>query len=251
MTVQDQHAQQPDHREEAGTVATEFALLAQRLLVASTVHEVLQSVIQAGKSVMSGADLVSVTLRAAEGRYDTPVSTDGLATSLDHLQYQLNEGPCVEATRTPGLGLVASADVGAGVEFPRWGPAASAAGIGSVLAVGLFPGTESSRFGALNFYSFHTGGLDAADRDMALILAAHASVALAAAQAEAAAELDKGHLQTALRSRDVIGQAKGILMERRGIDADEAFEILRRASQALNRKLVDVALALTDHRAEV
>lgn len=241
----------PASTDQPDAVVAAFASLAERLLVAGTVGAVLQRVIEAGMAVADGADMVSVTLRRSDGRYETPVSTAALATSLDHLQYQLDEGPCVEATRTPGLGVTASADVEAGREFPAWGPAAGAAGIGSVLAVGLFPEVGSARVGALNFYSFQVGGLDRTDRDVALILAAHASTALAATRADTRAELAEAHLRTALMSRDVIGQAKGILMERRGVDADEAFEILRSASQSLNVRLVEIAHALASRRMEL
>ena len=64
-------------------------------------------------------------------------------------------------------------------------------------------------------------------------------------------ELEVAQLRQALQSRDVIGQAKGILMERRGISADEAFDVLRRASQSLNIKLTTVAQTLVDRRAEI
>ena len=122
----------------------------------------------------------------------------------------------------------------------------------SVLAVGLFPLVESvPRTGALNLYSFDVGGIDELDRDLAVILAAHASTALAATMASTAAELETAQLRQALTSRDVIGQAKGILMERRGISADEAFDALRRASQSLNVKLTQVAQTLVDRRADL
>ena len=83
------------------------------------------------------------------------------------------------------------------------------------------------------------------------MLAAHASTALAATMAATSAELESAQLRQALQSRDVIGQAKGILMERRKITADEAFDVLRSASQTLNVKLAQVAQTLVDHRAEV
>jgi AmiR/NasT family two-component response regulator len=95
------------------------------------------------------------------------------------------------------------------------------------------------------------GGLDEQDRDIALVLAAHASTALASTMACSAAELQVAQLGQALNSRDVIGQAKGILMERRKISADEAFDVLRRASQSLNIKLTQVAKTLVDRRAEI
>jgi hypothetical protein len=158
----------------------------------------------------------------------------------------------VEATRTPGLGVTFSADLGGGREFPAFGPVAAGLGVHSVLAVGLFPhGGAAPRLGALNIYSRTRGGLDELDRDLALVLGAHASTALRATMASSAAELEVAQLREAINSRDVIGQAKGILMERRGINADEAFDTLRRASQALNVKLAQVAETLVERRAEI
>jgi GAF domain-containing protein len=233
-----------------GPLAAEFLRLAENLASATTVHGVLTRVAEAACVAVPGAEIVSVTMRGQDG-FHTPVETDPLASRLDEVQYRFDEGPCVEATRTPGLGLTHSVDLGAGLEFPRFGPAAAALGARSVLAVGLFPQGGPPRLGALNLYSTRVGGLDALDRDLALILAAHASTALAATLALTAVELEAAQLRRAIDSRDVIGQAKGILMERRGISADEAFDTLRRASQALNVKLATVAQTLVERRAEV
>jgi hypothetical protein len=234
-----------------GPLAREFVRLAEHLSGAGTVHGVLQRVVDATGRVVPGADLVSVTMRATDG-FHTPVQTDLLATRLDEEQYRLDEGPCVESTRTPGLGITFSADLGAGREFPVFGPVAAGFGVHSVLAIGLFPhGGAAPRLGSLNIYSRSRAGIDEVDRDLALVLAAHASTALGATMASTAAELEVAQLRDAINSRDVIGQAKGILMERRGISADEAFDTLRRASQALNVKLAQVAETLVERRAEI
>jgi hypothetical protein len=234
-----------------GLLAGEFVRLAEHLADATTVHGVLERVVRSARVVVPGADLVSVTMRAEDG-FHTPVETDPLATRLDEVQYRLDEGPCVESTRTPGLGVVFSCDLAAGREFPRFGPEAARLGVHSVLAVGLFPqGGPTPRLGALNLYSHSVDGLDELDRDLALVLAAHASTALAGTIAYTAAELEAVQLRRAIDSRDVIGQAKGILMERRGITAAEAFDTLRQASQALNIKLTQVAQTLVDRRAEI
>jgi AmiR/NasT family two-component response regulator len=97
----------------------------------------------------------------------------------------------------------------------------------------------------LNFYSWQGRAFDDTDRDVAVLLATHASLALAGTYAVTTAELREEQLQKAIDSRDVIGQAKGILMARRGITSDEAFDILRKTSQELNVKLVDLAQTLT------
>jgi GAF domain-containing protein len=234
-----------------GPLAVEFVALAEALVDDATVGGVLTRVVKAAKAVVPGADLVSVTMRASGGGFETPVETDALAARLDELQYRFDEGPCLAATRRVGHGLTFDPDVEAGRHWPRWGPGAAALGVRSVLAVGLFPSGNGTRVGALNVYSFRPGGIDERDRDLAVVLAAHASTALAATMATSAAELEVAQLREALRTRDVIGQAKGILMERRGISADEAFDTLRRASQSLNIKLRQLAETLVDHRGEL
>jgi hypothetical protein len=250
MSVDHDDGQRPDLATPAAVVG-EFVKLAQELLEASTVHAVLDRVVTATVAVVPGADLASVTLRAPDGKFDTPVATSPTALTLDEVQYDLGEGPCLEASRTPGQGMVATSDLRASDTFPRWGPAAVEHGVHSVLALGLFLGQEPARMGALNIYSTRPDGLDRADRDIALILAAHATTALAGTLATAAADLQNTQLREALRSRDVIGQAKGILMERRGVDQEAAFDILRSASQSLNIKLVRVAETVAQRRAEL
>jgi GAF domain-containing protein len=249
------HAQGSSHQTELagaiGPLALEFVRLTEMLAGETSVRGVLQRVVDATRVAVRGADLVSVTLRAPGG-FHTPVETEPLATRLDEVQYRLDEGPCVEATRTAGLGVTFCSDLGDCPEFPRFGQAAVGMGVGSVLAVGLFPhGSDTPRMGALNIYSRHVGGLDELDRDIALVLAAHASTALAATMACTAAELEAAQLRQALNSRDVIGQAKGILMERRKISAEDAFDMLRSASQSLNLKLTRVAQTLVDRRTDI
>ena len=251
MSVNGKGEAEPRTASEPGQLAAQFVALSDLLLDAGTVQEVLQRVVGAAQVVVDGADLVSITLRASDGRFHTPVETDSLATRLDELQYRLDEGPCVEATCARGMGVTGCPDLATGAVFPRWGPAAAALGVHSVLAVGLFPGGDPPRMGALNCYSFRPHGLDGADRDAALVLAAHASIALAATKASVAHELEAAQLRTALVRRDVIGQAKGILMERRSLSAEEAFDVLRAASQSLNVKLADIAKAVSERRAEL
>ena len=95
--------------------------------------------------------------------------------------------------------------------------------------------------GALNLYSRRVDAFDESDMATALLFSTHAAIALSHAQTRAGdVELTR-QLREAIESRDVIGQAKGILMERERVDADAAFDMLRRASQRLNVKLRDVA----------
>src|ERR1700754_4189159 len=131
----------------SGPLTGAFRRVAKLLADESTVQGVLQRVVHAAQQVVPGADLVSITVRSPGG-YTTPVETDPLATQLDEAQYRLDEGPCVEATRTAGLGLTFCRDLRAGSEYPRFGRAAAAMGVHSVLAVGLFPhGGDAPRMG--------------------------------------------------------------------------------------------------------
>ncbi|MEU7816373.1 GAF and ANTAR domain-containing protein [Pseudonocardia sp. NPDC049154] len=232
-------------------LVAEFVSLSEKLLDAPTVQDVLDRIAEAAVRVVSGADIVSVSLRSRDGTLDTPATTDQVGVRLDELQNEFDEGPCLDASRVPGIGFAFSADLAAGKEFPKWGPAAAELGVGSALAVGLFPAQDPPRIGSLNIYSRRPGGLEQADRDAALVLAAHASTAVAGSLASTRAELQVTQLAEAVRSRDVIGQAKGILMERRGVDAEEAFRILRSASQSLNVKLARIAETLTQRRGEL
>ena len=226
----------------------DFAELSQSLAEATTVVEVLRHVVEAGVRIVRGADVVSVTFREPDGTYSTPVETGVIASRLDRLQYDLGRGPCVAATERHRPGIVMSPDVSVDAALAPWGEAAAREGVWSALAVGLCPVEDPPRSGALNFYSFRRHGLDEADQEVAVILAAHAHVALNATRAVTAAELQSAQLRNALATRDVIGQAKGILMERQGITEDEAFALLRSASQGMNIKLAQLAGELVTRR---
>ncbi|WP_344427668.1 GAF and ANTAR domain-containing protein [Amycolatopsis minnesotensis] len=236
-----------DHGARLGPLAREFAMLTYALLDADTVGEVLQQIVRAALNVVPGADVVSVTLRDRDGTLYTPVETDLLATDLDKIQYDLGEGPCFDAAAPNGPAMAFSSDLAAESRWPRFGPASARRGVSAVVSTALLPTARSpERTGALNIYSRSPDGLPGDDQDLALLLATHASLALAHSQALRFADLQAAQLRKAIDSRDVIGQAKGILMGRRGITADQAFDILRRTSQDLNVKLVDLAETLAD-----
>ena len=240
----------------ASPLVLQFAELTKALLSADTVAGVLNEVVAATRAVIPGADFVSVTLRDSDGSYHTPVSTDPLADELDVAQYRSEEGPCVDCARLSGPGLAYSADlateVATGQKWPQWGPIAVRAGVGAMLSTALLPTERSPRStGALNIYSWSPHGLDEADHTTALLLATHASLALAHTQAVEYVDLQATHLRKAIESRDVIGQAKGILMGRRGITADEAFALLRKMSQQLNVKLAELAETLAVRHSEL
>ncbi|WNV83947.1 GAF and ANTAR domain-containing protein [Umezawaea sp. Da 62-37] len=233
-------------------LARQFAQLTRSLLDAPSVGDVLNRVVFAALEAIPDASVVSVTLRAPDGSFHTPVQTDPLANEIDQVQYATGEGPCVHAARMPGPGLAESGDLANDPNWPLFGPASAARGMNSLLSTTLLPDAHPPQLsGALNVYSAKTGAFTAADRDTALLLATHGSLALAATRAVTAADLKLEHLRKAIDSRDVIGQAKGILMHRRGITADEAFDTLRTTSQRLNVKLAELARTFATRHREI
>ncbi|OLR92489.1 GAF and ANTAR domain-containing protein [Actinokineospora bangkokensis] len=221
--------------------------LTRSLMSAGTVGEVLDRVVSLTCRLIPGADLVSFTLRTTDGRYHTPTESDPLALELDRVQYEAGEGPCVDAADESGLGYVRAVDLASGQDWPRFGPAAAAAGFSEVLATALvLDGDLADCSGALNIYSRTPGALAGEAVDMALVLATHASLAIQGARAAERAALRETQLRQAVESRDVIGQAKGILMQRRNISADDAFALLRDTSQRMNVKLAQLARTVTE-----
>lgn len=230
---------------ETGPLAREFTALTGALLASGSVGEVLARVVASAHRVLPAAGLVSVTLRGEDGTFHTPIETGPAASAIDRAQYRSGQGPCVEAARTDGPALAAADDLRTDGRWPEFAGTAVRHGYLSVLACSLVP--DAALPGALNVYSTTAGAFGPADRDRLLLLSTHASLALATCTALSAADLQEAQLRRAIASRDVIGQAKGILMARRDLTADEAFDVLRRTSQDLNVKLVELASTVTAH----
>lgn len=154
-----------------------------------------------------------------------------LVRELDELQSSLREGPCLDAIwleqRTLVDDMAAAHD-----RWPRWAVAAHERGVGSLMAFQLFATAGSA--GALNLYAARPHVFDEDSADTGALFAAQAALVLQGAQRAAG-------LLVALENRDVIGQAKGILMERFGVGQAAAFGMLVESSQHTNMKLVDVA----------
>jgi hypothetical protein len=246
-------APHPAGADEQSPLALQFAQLTSTLLNTDTVAGVLEQVVRATFAVVPDADTVSVSLRSTDGALHTPVETDPLAVKLDDLQNQYGHGPCFEAARKEGTSYTYSGDLATEEDWPQFGPAAAELGYLSVLSTALVPDAAPPRLsGALNIYCNRPRKLgNETTRAQALLLATHASLALARTEAVRLAELRETHLRRAIESRDVIGQAKGILMQRRGFSADDAFDLLRRTSQELNVKLVDLAHTLASRHTEL
>jgi GAF domain-containing protein len=213
--------------------------LSRLLLEEETLQQTLDRVASLACRALPGCDLASVTM-INDGRPSTPVQTDPLAGDLDAVQYRSDDGPCLEAYSVGDVVRTHIAETGDSVR--RWrdfSTAAARAGIRSMMAVPLVANTRP--VGALNIYSRSVDAFDDVQAQTAALFSEQAAIACANAEVYWRTCTLTENLREALESRDVIGQAKGILMARRGCTPDAAFEALRRASQHRNTKLREIA----------
>ena len=225
-------------------LAMAFAQIAEHLYDADTFDEVLLRIAQAAVSTVVGCQLASITMKK-DGALCTMASTHAAATEVDQAQYQATEGPCIDAVDDAIVYAPAFPDS----RWPRLGSRPTGFGVQSAVSYRLAataPLTNASLGGSLNSYATSPHAFDLEAREIGLVLAAHASVAAMAVQERTALEQLGSRLHEALSSRDVIGQAKGILMERLRITPEDAFDALRRASQRLNLKLREIAQNLAE-----
>lgn len=210
-------------------LARDLSELAREMQAETTVEALLERITAAAVYEVDGAEHAGIS--EADGKHvHTRASTHELVTTIDDLQYRIEDGPCLTSLREQVT--VRSDDLAAEDRWPRFAPAASGAGVRSMLSVQLF--VDGDNLGVLNLYNTKPNAFDETSENAAMLLAAHAAVAWKGARVE-------GNLRTALETRDVIGQAKGILMERFKIDAAAAFDLLILASQRTNIKVRDVA----------
>ena len=213
---------------------------AQILFSAGGVHNTLEQVVAVAVHTIEGCDFAGLFLLEGD-IVVTPVHTDLVVEEIDTLQRDSGQGPCLDAIAQRVM--VYGDDLNSDERWPSFGPAAAERGIRSALALPL---TANGTMGAVNLYAQYPAAFGVVDRAKGVILASLASVALTAAHSLEDEERRIENLHSALSSREIIGQAQGILMERERIAADQAFDVLRRASQYLNIKLREVAQTLVD-----
>ena len=181
-----------------------------------------------------GAQYAGVTVTRNAKHIDTPAATHKWPILLDEIQQRHREGPCLTAAWEEKT--IHVADLETDDRFPLYRrDALEQTPIRSIMAFQLFIAGET--MGALNVYAEQPQRIRPASRDIGLVFAAHSSVAWNSARRDE-------QFKRALASRDVIGQAKGMIMERYGVDAVQAFEVLRKLSQDSNVPLVQVATEL-------
>jgi GAF domain-containing protein len=213
--------------QDAGT-AVALDALARRLAEAArslqrqtSPQQVLDGVVNLARAMVPGADEATITMVRKDR---------ALASDFDVLQDETGEGPCLDAIWQQET--VRVDDLASDPRWPVLGPRAAERGVGSMLCLQLF--VHRDTLGALDLLAHATSAFTDESEHVGLLLASHAAIAAADAQ----------HLEnvtSALVNRDVIGQAKGILMERFKITSDQAFAVLAKVSQDTNRKVSAVA----------
>jgi GAF domain-containing protein len=228
-----EHPANPDNS--FSEFAISFAENAKALFAAGDVQSTLAIVVELAVATIDGCDFAGLFLIEGD-TVSTPTYTDPIVVEIDALQHSTGEGPCLDAIAHR---LIFYADdLTRDLRWLHFGPKASKAGIRSVLALPL---SADAQFGALNLYALYPVAFGVVDRARAAILASMASLALSVAHSHEDEARRAENLHAALASRETIGEATGILMERERITAAQAFDILRRASQHLNIKLRQVA----------
>ncbi|MPR00015.1 ANTAR domain-containing protein [Modestobacter sp. I12A-02628] len=217
---------------DADDVLPQLADLARSLQGTPGVQGRLETAVRAALVTIPGAEQASVSAVRDHREVHTLAATGPAARELDQSQYDTGQGPCLDTLF--GRHTVRLEDLAAESRWPAFTARARQLGVGSMLSVQLFVDGQHGELGALTVSSSAPRAFTGDSELVALAVAAHAAVAVAEA-------LSDEHLRAAVVTRDVIGMAKGVLVERYKVTPDQAFALLAAASQRTNRKLHTVA----------
>jgi hypothetical protein len=220
-------------------LAEAFASLEPHLQTTGPAEDVLTSITSYGLRVVKAAEHAAIT-RGRPGRFQTVAATSEVPLKVDAIQYDLGYGPCIDAILDNTTYITGDLP-----NEPRWAGfgqrAADEAGVLSMMSFRMFLEGDDLIAG-LNFYSSKPDAFDDNDQIFGLLLATHGALALTA--------LNRGdtaaHLTRALESNREIGVAMGVLMTQHRITREQAFDLLRVASQHTHRKLADIAADVAD-----
>lgn len=216
-------------------LAGQFSEFARNVQQQQDPHETLVEIVRAAVELVPGCDEGSISVVLGRRRVTSEAASGELPAVVDALQESLGEGPCLdsafqhETVRVP--------DLASDGRWPRFSAAAVAAGALGMMSCQLY--VEGDDLGALNLFSRRAGAFDDESEHVGRMFAAHAAVAYAGAREQAS-------LVRTVETRQVIGQAQGILMERHRVTAEQAFAMLVRVSQHRNEKLRTLAQRLAD-----
>lgn len=217
------------------SLAARLTVLARDLQHQDDTGDVLAGIVAAAVAVIPGTDSASISVAEGRARVQSRAASDELIRLVDTTQTVTGQGPCLDALHTHRV--VSVPDLATEVRWPEFTRRAVALGAGSMLCFQLW--VDGADLGALNLVSRTPAAFGEESEQVGEMVAAHAAVAFAAAE-------EKAQLLVGLAGRDIIGQAKGMVMERFGVGAEEAFALLLRLSSETNTKLRVVATDLVD-----
>lgn len=217
-------------------LAQTLSAVARQLQAEPDEQATLDGIMAAAVDTVTGADYAGVTLVGKGGRtVMARAPTHEVVRRCDAFQNEIGEGPCLDATWNQHT--VTIPDMSMETRWPSFAAEAVRLGVGSMMSFQLY--VEGDTLGAMNLYAASPYSFAGGEQLVGELFASHAAVALAGAA-------ESRQLNAALETRDVIGQAKGILMNRENVDALTAFNMLVHASQNANIKLAEVAVWLVD-----
>ncbi|MDQ4070676.1 MAG: GAF and ANTAR domain-containing protein [Actinomycetota bacterium] len=219
-------------------VAETFATVARTLAEShGGLQSALDKIVHLAVEHLDACEFAGISL-VEKGKITSPASSNDIPKKIDEIQSEVGEGPCVDAIKEHEV--FQTGQLKEERRWPRFSERAhQETGVSSILGIRLF--LEEDTMGALNLYSTVPDAFDDSDVALGSVFAVHASVAMASARREES-------LEQKAETRDVIGRAKGILMARAGVGDEEAFAMLRRASQRMNVKLRDVAKQIAEQK---
>jgi ANTAR domain-containing protein len=220
-------------------LATLYADIGRELLAPGTRTDALSAVTRVAVTRIPGVEWASIT-EGINGRFSTVVETDVRARLADEIQYELGTGPCVDAIVNDTTFRTGRLEIDE--RWPEFSRRASEAfGVHSMLSFRLYL-EDDSRIAGLNLYSTSADAFDDSAETVGTLVATHGAVVIAAATAREQAT----QLQTALVNSREIGMAMGVVMATYKLAREQAFDLLRVASQNTNRKLADIATDVID-----
>lgn len=216
-------------------LADTFAEVARCLLSEQGEKETLQRICELAVETVEACEHAGVSVMDGR-RIRSIASSDAVPETVDQIQDEVQEGPCLDALVEHEVFVT-----GALSQEARWPNfslrAFEASGVESIMSFRLY--SDGATLGVINLFSKQPNAFHDDDIHLGSIFAAHAAVAFSAMQKQE-------QFDDALENRDVIGRAKGILMARSGVSEEEAFDMLRSASQRMNRKLREVARSIAE-----
>ncbi|MDV6979293.1 GAF and ANTAR domain-containing protein [Mycobacterium intracellulare] len=214
----------------ADSVRQTMADLANQYTQPTELRLTLSAVTKAVRRHVSGTDSADILIITSGEQFESVAPTSPLASKVDALLQEFGEGPCLSAAE--GETFVRCNDLRSDQRWPNFGAAAAAEGVQSMLSFQLY--THGARRAALNLLATQRHAFTHEAEMVAAMLATHAATALIAHDKEL-------QFRSALASRDIIGQAKGMIMERFSVDAVRAFELLVKLSQTSNQPVAQIA----------